>query len=467
MNRKKEGFIRHLANYFQNEFIQELGNWINFIRYHIVLIFIICLCLIGIIFFINPKPPKQAFLATGQMGSSYKLISAQIDQFFLGKGIDLVLVDTAGLNDGLLKLQDQKSPVNAGFVTSGSANQKDFPNLVSMGSIQYSPIWIFYRGQEINVNNPIDFFGKKRISIGLPNTTTQNIFLRLAKESNLKNTKPSNFYEYSNADAAEKLLLGELDAVFIVDGINSPSVQKLINSNNIQIYDFLIADAYEKQYPFLNKLSIPKGSLNIEKMLPNKDINLVAPAVMLLVEKDMHPVMQWAFMLAAREFGLSRDNFFAKPGYFPRYTDESFELSTIAKRYYESGIPFLFKYLPLWIASLIDEIWFYIVSLIAIIFPIRKSLLNFRELPSNNYVESCYKILHELEYTYRMSSNVQILEKNLQQLNELEDEIIASWIEGSKIGSSYALRNSISRIKKENIQKIELLRSNVLINSHN
>jgi TRAP-type uncharacterized transport system substrate-binding protein len=458
MQTKKGGLLNDIVSYFQKDFARELSGWFEFIRYHLLLIIGVILLLIGIIVYINPLPPKQAFLATGQMGSSYQLISEQIDQFFSGKGIDLVLVDTAGLNDGLEKLKDHKSPVNAGFVTSGSANQKDFPNLVSMGSIQYSPIWIFYRGKEVNINNPIDYFGDQRISIGLPNTTTQNIFLRLSQDSKYKNNKPSNFYEYSNTEAAEKLLSGDLDAVFIVDGINSPSVQKLIKDKNILIYDFIIADAYEKQFPFLNKLVIPKGSLNIEKIVPSRDINLIAPTVMLLVEREMHPVMQWSFILAIKEYGQTRNNFFSKPGFFPRYTDESFELSPIAKRYYDSGIPFLFKYLPLWVASLIDEIWFYVVSLFAVIFPFRKSLSNLREMPSDDFVGNCFQELHELEYAFRKSSNAQELEKIVEELIILENEISSTWIENSKLGSSYTLRNSVARIKNETAKKIELIK---------
>ena len=456
---KKDSIFRDFVSYFEKDFTRELSLWLEFIRYHFGLILGAILLVIGIIFYINPIPPKQAFLATGQMGSSYKLISEQIDRFFEGKGIDLVLVDTVGLNEGLQKLYDQKSPVNAAFVTSGSATQKDFPNLVSLGSIQYSPIWIFYRGEEVRQDNPIDYFGQKRINIGLPNTTTQNIFLRLAQDSKFKNLKLANFYEYANADAADKLIAGSLDAVFIVDGINSPSVQKLLNEKSIRIYNFQIADAYEKKFPFLSKLIIPKGSLNLEKVVPSQDINLIAPTVMLLVEKEMHPVMQWSFILAAKELGLSRSNFFSKPGFFPRYTDESFDLSPVAKRYYDSGVPFLFKYFPIWIASLIDEIWFYVITFFALIIPIKKIIFGFRDMPSEIFIEDSYQELHELEYSYRTNNDIKILEENLKKLNALENEIASTWIEGSKLGNSYTLRNSLARIKNETVKKIDGLKT--------
>jgi TRAP-type uncharacterized transport system substrate-binding protein len=450
-----------LVSYIKKDLVKEITIWIKYLQYNILLILGALAIITGIIFYINPIPPKQAFLATGQMGSSYQLLSNQFDQFFSGRGIDLTLVDTISLNEGLEKLRDTKSPVNAAFVTSGSANQKNFPDLVSLGSIQYSPIWVFYRGSEVNKDNPIDYFGKLRISIGMPNTTTQNIFLHLANDSQFKGVKPPNFFEYSNTEAADKLLAGDLDAVFIVDGILSPSVQKLINSKEIRIYDFSMADAYEKKFPFLTKLVIPKGSLDIEKIVPKNDIRLIAPSVMLLVEKEMHPVMQWSFMLAAKEFGQLQSNFFSKPGFFPRYMDESFELSPIAKRYYDSGIPLVFQYFPLWLASLIDEVWFYIISLIAVIYPLKKLFFNFREIPSGEYIEDWYQELHELEFTYRNTNDLLQLQANLNQLNSLENEIASTWIESSKLGNSYTLRNSVARIKNENSKKIEALKNSI------
>lgn len=456
---KKDNYLKDLIAYYQRDFVRELKVWLEFIRYHFFVIAGAVLVLIGITTWINPLPPKQAFLATGQMGSSYKLISGQIEQFFTGKGIDLVLIDTLGLNEGLQKLHDQKSPVNAAFVTSGSATQKDFPNLVSLGSIQYSPLWIFYRGEEVAEDNPIDYFGEQRISIGLPNTTTQNIFLRLAQDSKFRNLKPTNFYEYANAEAVDKLIDGSLDAVFIVDGINSPSIQRLINEKGIRIYNFQIADAYEKKFPFLSKLTMPKGALNLETINPPRDINLVAPTVMLLVEKEMHPVMQWSFILAAKELGQSRRNFFSKPGSFPRYTDESFELSPVAKRYYESGVPFLFKYFPIWIASLVDQIWFYVVTFFALVYPIKKMVSGYREMPSEGYIRDAFQDLHELEYVYRTSDDLAVLERNLSKLKALENEIASTWIESSKLGTSYTLRNSLARIKHETAKKVEALKA--------
>jgi hypothetical protein len=103
-----------------------------------------------------------------------------------------------------------------------------------------------------------------------------------------------------------------------------------------------------------------------------------------------------------------------------------------------------------------------VLSLFAIIYPLRKILFNFREIPSGDYVENRYQKLHGLEFIYRNSNNLQELEKNLENLNALEAEIASTWIESSKLGNSYTLRNSLARIKNENMKKIESLKKNTI-----
>jgi hypothetical protein len=45
----------------------------------------------------------------------------------------------------------------------------------------------------------------------------------------------------------------------------------------------------------------------------------------------------------------------------------------------------------------------------------------------------------------------------MKELTILENQISSNWIETSKLGNSYALRNSLARIKNETAKKIEQL----------
>ena len=74
MLRKNDNLFRDLVSYIQKDLVKEVAIWIKYLRYNFLLVFGTLAIIVGIIFYINPIPPKQAFLATGQMGSSYQAI---------------------------------------------------------------------------------------------------------------------------------------------------------------------------------------------------------------------------------------------------------------------------------------------------------------------------------------------------------------------------------------------------------
>ncbi len=457
MSSKEPSYIDDCIDYFKRSFKKEVSSWIALLRYYGLALLIFIILVIGLIAYLNPISPNKAYLATGQMGSSYKVLAEKFDSYFERSKMDLVLVDSYSRGDGLEKLDQASSPVNASFLTTGSADSSQYPNLESLGSIQYSPIWLFYRGPEIDTDSPMDYFGTKKIAIGLPKTTTQNIFKKLLGDSKNHSIDRPNFYQLSHHDAAEQLLDGKLDAAIIVDGIRSPIVQKLLKSKDINLYSFNLSAAYEKQFPFLSKLIIPKGSLDIERVYPKKDIQLIAPSVILLIEKEMHPVMQWAFLLAAKEVAAESSHFFTKPGFFPAKLDDSFPLSPIAKRFYDHGVPSIFSYLPLSIASFIDRFWVLILSLLAVAFPLHKIYDSFRKIPTEENIGNWNRTLHDCDWVIKYSANQNQIEAAVDELIELEKTIANSFIEESLFGSSFGLRNSIARVKNDGIKKIEVM----------
>lgn len=457
MSKKNPTYIDDCLDYFKYSFKKEVVSWFALLRYYGLPLSLILIFTIGVIIYLDPIPPNKAYLATGQMGSSYEVLANRFDAHFAKSNIDLVLVDSHGRTDGLEKLNQESSPVNASFLTTGSADSSQYPNLVSLGSLQYAPVWIFYRGPEVNVDNPIDYFGSQKIAIGLDKTTTQNIFKKLIAQSKYDSIDKPNFFKISHNEAAEKLLDGSIDAAIIVDGIRSPTVQKLLKADGINLFSFNLSAAYEKQFPFLNKLTIPKGALDIERIRPNRDIQLIAPSVVLLIEKEMHPMMQWAFILAAKEVTDEDSHFFTKPGFFPAKLDDSFPLSETAKRFYAHGVPTIFSYLPLGIASFIDRFWILIISLIAIIFPLHKLYESFRKIPSTENIGNWNRTLSGCDWIIKYSQEKYEIQEAVDELVELEKRIASSYIEESFLGSSYGLRNSIARVRTEGLKKIEAM----------
>jgi len=265
------------------------------------LISLIALALIvALAVYINPIPPKITYLATGQDGSSYEAIAKDFEESFKRNGISLELISTSGLGEGLIGLDSRASQVSASFLTAGVASTLKYPTLVSLGSIQYAPIWIFYRGEALQTTDPFEYFSTKKIAIGPVGNITNKIFRNLYELNQKTSPNPDNIVEISFKESADQLISGKIDATFIIDDFRSSTIQKLLADRNIKILSFPLADAYVKKRPFLQKLVIPRGSIHLDTIYPSEDITILASTTTLLIEEDTHPAVQWAYLLAAQ-----------------------------------------------------------------------------------------------------------------------------------------------------------------------
>jgi TRAP-type uncharacterized transport system substrate-binding protein len=62
--------------------------------------------------------------------------------------IQLQLLASSGSIENLMRLRDESKPVDVGFVQGGIGKAESGSNLVSLASVFYSPLWVFYRGDE-------------------------------------------------------------------------------------------------------------------------------------------------------------------------------------------------------------------------------------------------------------------------------------------------------------------------------
>lgn len=449
MKHEYENIVLNAKRYFNRYANREAFSWVRLIRYYAIVTPLIICGLVAIFIYVMPSTPKNAYLAVGQVGSSYTVLAKKFQNVFQEHGLKLEVIETGGLVGGLRDLNDPKSKVNASFLTSGSASVEDFPDLVSLGSIQYTPMWIFYRGKTLNIDDPMEYFAYKRVGIGSEESVSNKIFHKVLE----LNHKPSKanfaFSELPHIETAKMLQEGKLDAVFIVDSYRAPVVQLLLNDPNIKIMNINLADAYVKQFPFLEKLTIPKGALNIENVIPREEVTLLGTTTNLLIEKDTHPAIQWAFMLAASEVGRFTSDFFSKPGTFPKYVDLNFPLSPIAKRYYSQGMPTVFEYMPLWLASLVDHAWVVILAFLALIYPLYKWVMSMRSYPSKMFM-------------YRLFINLRDLDEDVGKIQTKEDALIArkrldylanlntrQWLSETEARFYFILKNALQSVQKQ------------------
>ena len=322
--------------------------------------------------FIRPAPPHKLILSTGGEGGAYQRFAARYKDVLARYGIELVEKPSAGSVENLQRLRDRHFAVDAGFVQGGTDRAGEDDQLLSLGSLFYEPLWIFYRADLVPGGQleRITQLQGRRIAIGPAASGTHKLAMELL-EANGITAKHAKLSEQTGLAAVQALKSGKVDAVFIVGATQSAAVWLLLYSDGVRLMSLAQADAYTARFPYLQKLTLPAGAIDLARDIPAHDVTLVAPTATLLVREDTHPALIDLLLQAATEVH-GGPGTFQKPGEFPNATEVDFPLSQEAQRYYKSGKPFLQRYLPFWAATLIDRMVVMLVPFVALLLPLIK-----------------------------------------------------------------------------------------------
>jgi TRAP-type uncharacterized transport system substrate-binding protein len=320
-------------------------------------------------FIVATLPPRTIVMATGAEGGANHEMGIRYREILAKAGVKLQLLPTAGGLENLVRLRDPKSGVSVGFIQGGTTTKKESPNLESLGTVFYEPLWLFYRSE---IGEGIQALRGRRLSIGPEGSGGRALALELVKKTKIDSIV-GELLGFTPQVAAEKLIAGDIDAAFIVTAWDSPVVQRLITAKGIEVASWPRADAYLALYPFLNKLLLPTGVADLSMNRPPADVVLLAPKASLAVRADLHPAILYLLLNAAVQVH-SQPGIFQKAGQFPAAESIDLPLSEEAQGFYKSGRPFLQAHLPYWIAALVERVLFVLVPLAALLYPMFKFL---------------------------------------------------------------------------------------------
>lgn len=459
MSKITNNIINYIRSYSRYDLKRESLAWLKIVKFYLPVAIPVAAASIALFIYIKPIPLAKTYLAIGQGGGMYEQMASTYQIFFATRDLDLEPVKTEGLEAGLQQAHDDTSRVDSSFVISGTATAKQFPGLVSLGSVEAAPLWLFYRGKPIHVEDPFEYFSQKIIAVGSEHTVTHRMFTTMMELSNPGTGERSNFLRLAHSDAAGKLRKGEIDAMFIVDGFNSPLIQSLLNDSEIQLMDFTLADAYVRKLPYLQKVTIPKASINLSDTNPTQEITLLATSVNLLVENTLHPAVQWAFLMAAQDSNLKTQRFFTNTGPYPAYQDKAFPLSPVAERFYNHGVPSFFSYLPLWLAALIENFWVLLLAIFLIALPLIKKISGLRSGASEKFLWKHFWELRHLEDLLTDSKTPAETSAVIEQLQALEAGVSMCWVGAAHMRHYYNLKRCISDAVKTAQKKQAALNS--------
>jgi len=369
--------------------------------------------------YIDPAPARQFVISTGEADGDYQSYAEQYKEILKDEGINLILRPSKGTWENMSRLKDPNSDVEAGFVEDGLGSPKDAPDLSSLGSLYYEPVWLFYRG-----NLPLTRFSQlkgKKVAIGIKGGGAHTLALQLLKVSGI-DKKNAQLQEIGDLEAVDALTKNEVDAALFLATPDDQLIKKMMQLDGIHLMSVDQAEAVTRQIPFLHHLILPHGVIDLSKNIPDHDIDLVSPTATLLVRDSLHPALVYLLLKAAAQVH-SDPGIFEKKNEFPVDKDYQFPLSDDAKNFYKSGAPFWQRYLPFWLATLVDRFIIIIIPLAALIIPIVKLVPRFLQWRVKNRIYQRYGELKFLEAQIQPDSGHQKYEEFLVQLDAIDDRV--------------------------------------------
>ena len=334
-----------------------------------------------VILIANPGPEGRLVLASGGADGAYNDLAIVYQKQLAKYGVEVELRPTTSGSStlrGLLDIDvlppapgaapdtrpviiDRKSDIDAGFIKGGVAgslqgrmatdeerkwHDRQTESLMSAGRLFYEPIYVFYNGPD-QVKSLAEFKGRK-IIVGSKEGGARRIAVTLLNANGVTK-KNATFVETDLSEDASELKTGKADVAFIVLPPESARIFKLMRVDGVFLMNFAAeADAYNARFPYLTKLVMHQGSIELAPDIPSADITLLATTAALVVKKSVHPAITALLadvVMSNPRSGFDRDGepiLFHKAGEFPSAKDPEFEVAREAISIYKTGdLPFV------------------------------------------------------------------------------------------------------------------------------
>ena len=404
---------------------------------------------------LDPNPPKHVTLATGPAQSAYEEFGKRYAKLLAKDGITVNLIPSEGSAENLRLLREGKA--DFGFVQGGTreADGPDDAELESLGSLFLEPVWLFYReaAAPVDTSPPhtlesLTQLHGLRINLGTAGSGVPNLMRKLL-DSNRVELTTLTLSELEQTPATVAFLGGDLDAIVFASAPESQMVQMLLQTPGIKLMDFAQAEAYSRRFAFLSPALLPRGVVDLASDIPPKNVRLVAPTTTLLTRANTHPALLQLFALAGNTIHGSA-GWFKHAREYPNVRNNELPVAQEAERSIQGGAPLLQRYLPFWVANLVERMWLAMGIILAVLLPLSRVIPPLYSFRVRSRIFRWYAQLRELEARAEVCEDTAPLLEELTLMERHAEKIVVPL---SYTEELYALRNNIQLVRKKLLQR--------------
>ena len=207
------------------------------------------------------------------------------------------------------------------------------------------------------------------------------------------------------------------------------------------------ADAYPRLLPYIRRLTLPSGVIDLAHDTPKEDVALIGTEAMLAARDGLHPALIELLVDAAHEIH-GGQGLFEVAGEFPGTTRVDLRVSTDADRHKRFGPSFLYRYLPFWLATLAERAIIILVPLAAVLLPLFHYLPQFLRWRVRSRVYRWYGELALLERDVAERTGALPTEKWLADLERIERAVARIHTPSGYASEAYTLREHVALVRR-------------------
>jgi hypothetical protein len=224
-------------------------------------------------------------------------------------------------------------------------------------------------------------------------------------------------------------------------------VSNLFKAEEAVLMPFERAKAYTRLHPFLASVTLPEGVIDLSMNVPSRDMTLLASAATLVVRHDFHPALVSLLLQTAEEVHRQGD-VWSQPGRFPSPYYVDFSLSAEARRYFKSGPSFLRRYLPFWIAVMIERLLVMCLPLVALLIPFVRFLPPLYQWRVRSRIYRWYRDILALDVLREAGRSPEQYAADQQTLDRIDTEVSRLSVPLAYAAQLYNLRMHIELVRQ-------------------
>ncbi len=396
--------------------------------------------------FVRPAPPSRIVMTVGSADGAYDEFARRYRTILARSGVELELHPSSGAVQNYERLRAD-APVDGvvydvGFVQSGIGSSEEAPHLETIAGVYYEPVWLF--APDIDRLAKLSDLAGKRIAIGVSGSGLRRLALQMLAAAGVT-AQNATLVEVAGNEAAAMLDDGELDIAFIIGAPESPFIQSLFKGR-LHIVSLAQSEAIARYFPTLTPLVLPQGAVDLATGRPDHDVKLMAATSLLVSREDLHPALVYLLLEAAAEVH-GGPGLFQQRGEFPSSKVRDFPISEQATRWFQSGRPFLQRYLPFWLANLIERLLVVIVPIVALTIPLTRIVPAFYSWRVRSKIFRWYGELHAIEARLEGGRDATAVGREAGRLDEIERAVTHQKIPLAFYHEVHLLRAHIAMVR--------------------